>query len=222
MFMNVFTPTEPGPEEAPQKNGAYETILVTSNGKVGLVTLNRPHAINALGDAYLNGTGDDQSANEAVELYGSAAGMGQTTAMANVGLAYLNGTGVEQDAATGLEWLERSRGLGNGFAPLYAGRFYLAGGDGVAEDPGRARTLFEDATRRGNALGFLELAKGWRDGVFDSPADPEAAFRNALLAEAGRVNKAADLVVEIASTLAPDREAAIRKEVSVFLEQNGL
>src|SRR5262245_64437316 len=27
---------------------AYETILVTTQGKVGLITLNRPHALNAL------------------------------------------------------------------------------------------------------------------------------------------------------------------------------
>ena len=47
MFMNVFTPREPEPE-APKKNGAYETILVSTNGKVGLITLNRPHALNAL------------------------------------------------------------------------------------------------------------------------------------------------------------------------------
>ena len=31
-----------------KKNGAYETILLTLQGKVGLVTLNRPHALNAL------------------------------------------------------------------------------------------------------------------------------------------------------------------------------
>jgi enoyl-CoA hydratase len=48
MSLNVFTTREPEPEEAPKKNGAYETILVTSNGKVGLITLNRPHALNAL------------------------------------------------------------------------------------------------------------------------------------------------------------------------------
>jgi uncharacterized protein len=181
-----------------------------------------PHAINALGDAYLNGNGVEQNPNEAVELYRSAAGLGQTTAMANVGLAYLKGNGVAVDPVTGLEWLERSRGLGNGFAPVYAGRFYLTGGDGVAADPGRARSLFEDATRRGNAIGYLELAKGWRDGLFDAPPDPEAAFRSALLAEAGRVNKADELVAEIAPKLSPDREAAIRKEVEVFLDQNGL
>src|SRR5262249_5763041 len=47
MFLNVFTATEPE-AEAPKKNGAYETILVTTKGKVGLIELNRPQALNAL------------------------------------------------------------------------------------------------------------------------------------------------------------------------------
>ncbi len=47
MVLNVFTVREPEPE-APKKNGAYETIIVSSKGKVGLITLNRPHALNAL------------------------------------------------------------------------------------------------------------------------------------------------------------------------------
>jgi enoyl-CoA hydratase len=47
MVLNVFTAREPEPE-APKKNGAYETILVSTKGKVGVITLNRPHALNAL------------------------------------------------------------------------------------------------------------------------------------------------------------------------------
>src|SRR3989337_3373705 len=47
MVLNVFTVREPEPE-APKKNGAYETISVSTKGKVGLITLNRPHALNAL------------------------------------------------------------------------------------------------------------------------------------------------------------------------------
>ena len=47
MVLNVFTVREPEPE-APKKNGAYETIIVSTRGKVGLITLNRPHALNAL------------------------------------------------------------------------------------------------------------------------------------------------------------------------------
>jgi enoyl-CoA hydratase len=49
MFLNVFTAKDPEPESgAPKKNGAYETLLVTTKGKVGVITLNRPHALNAL------------------------------------------------------------------------------------------------------------------------------------------------------------------------------
>jgi enoyl-CoA hydratase len=49
MFVNVFSAKEPESQtEAPTKNGAYETILVSTKGKVGVITLNRPHALNAL------------------------------------------------------------------------------------------------------------------------------------------------------------------------------
>ncbi|WP_149141237.1 caspase family protein [Gemmobacter caeruleus] len=181
-----------------------------------------PHAVNALGDAYMNGTGVTATPEEAVALYRSAAEMGQTTAMANLGRAYLAGRGVAADAAQGLAWLDRARGMGNGFAPVYAGRFYLEGGGGIAADPPRARQLFEDATRRGNAIGYLELAEGHRKGAFGAPPDLEAALRNALFAEAGRVKQAAPLVEELAATLPADRVAAIRAEVKTFLDQNGL
>lgn len=203
--------------EGVEKNPAEGVLWLRLAASMGW-----PHAINALGDAYLNGIGVDPDPEEAVELYRSAAGMGQTTAMANVGLAYLKGTGVAEDPVIGLGWLERARSLGNGFAPVYAGRFYLTGGGTVAADPGRARSLFEDATRRGNAIGYLELAKGWRDGTLDGPANMEEAFRNALLAEAGRVKQAETLVAELAGALGPEQEAALRKEVEVFLDQNGL
>ena len=35
-------------QEDKRTPNAYETILVTRKGKVGLITLNRPHALNAL------------------------------------------------------------------------------------------------------------------------------------------------------------------------------
>lgn len=181
-----------------------------------------PHATTALGDAYRNGTGVEKDPAEAAALYRAAAGQGQTTAMANLGRAYLEGSGVEQDVLVGLDWLERARGLGNGYAPLFAGRFYLKGGGGIAADAEKALALFQDATRRGNAQAYLDLAWGWRDGRFGRRADPEEAFRNALFAVEGRVNGAEKLVEELAALLAPEREAALRAEVQTFVEQNGI
>jgi enoyl-CoA hydratase len=47
--VNVFSAKEPESQsEAAKKNGAYETILVSNKGKVGVITLNRPHVLNAL------------------------------------------------------------------------------------------------------------------------------------------------------------------------------
>jgi hypothetical protein len=45
-MLNVFTTREP--RDAPKGDGAYDTILVSTKGKVGIITLNRPHALNAL------------------------------------------------------------------------------------------------------------------------------------------------------------------------------
>jgi enoyl-CoA hydratase len=45
MFLNVFTLRE---AEEKKANGAFETIIVSTKGKVGLITLNRPQALNAL------------------------------------------------------------------------------------------------------------------------------------------------------------------------------
>jgi len=36
----------------------YENILVETRGRVGLVTLNRPKALNALNDSLMNELGD--------------------------------------------------------------------------------------------------------------------------------------------------------------------
>ena len=44
---------------------AYETILVETRGKVGLITLNRPQALNALNSALLNEVNDALDAFEA-------------------------------------------------------------------------------------------------------------------------------------------------------------
>jgi enoyl-CoA hydratase len=46
MFLNVFALREQ--EEEKKANSAFETIIVSTKGKVGLITLNRPHALNAL------------------------------------------------------------------------------------------------------------------------------------------------------------------------------
>lgn len=46
MFLNVFTLREP--EAANKADGAFQTIIVSTKGKVGVITLNRPHSLNAL------------------------------------------------------------------------------------------------------------------------------------------------------------------------------
>ena len=69
MVLNVFTVREPEPE-APKKNGAYETILVTTKGKVGLITLNRPHVLNALNTELIS------ELNRALKIFEAEPGIG--------------------------------------------------------------------------------------------------------------------------------------------------
>jgi enoyl-CoA hydratase len=65
MNYNVAALKEPEERKA---NGAFETILVTRQGKVGLITLNRPHALNALNAQLI---GELNKAIEAFEADGS-------------------------------------------------------------------------------------------------------------------------------------------------------
>ncbi|MBL8491348.1 MAG: enoyl-CoA hydratase/isomerase family protein, partial [Rhodocyclaceae bacterium] len=46
---------------------AYENILVETRGKVGLITLNRPKALNALNDALIDELGAALAAFDADE-----------------------------------------------------------------------------------------------------------------------------------------------------------
>lgn len=181
-----------------------------------------PHAVNALGDVYRMGQGVEKNDLEAAALYRSAAEQGQTTAMANLGRAYLTGQGVDKDVNRGLNWLERSMSLGNGYAPVFAGWFYMSGSADIPADPEKARVLFEAATRRGNARGYLELASRYADGKFAGGVDMERAFENALFAKAGRVRKADELIERISGEISDERRGEIQAKVKLFIRQNGL
>ena len=61
---------------------AYENILVESRGRVGLVTLNRPKALNALNDALMNELGDALAKFDADEGTGAIVITGSDKAFA--------------------------------------------------------------------------------------------------------------------------------------------
>jgi enoyl-CoA hydratase/carnithine racemase len=56
-------------QDTSQAIPSYETILVTSKGKVGLITLNRPHALNALNTLLIS------ELNRALDRLGKAKAM---------------------------------------------------------------------------------------------------------------------------------------------------
>jgi len=61
---------------------AYENILVETRGRVGLVTLNRPKALNALNDQLMNELGDALASFEADEGIGAVVITGSEKAFA--------------------------------------------------------------------------------------------------------------------------------------------
>ena len=61
---------------------AYENILVDTRGRVGLVTLNRPKALNALNDALMNELGEALAAFDADEGIGAIVITGSDKAFA--------------------------------------------------------------------------------------------------------------------------------------------
>ncbi|MBV8260729.1 MAG: enoyl-CoA hydratase/isomerase family protein, partial [Paraburkholderia sp.] len=60
----------------------YENILVETHGKVGLVTLNRPKALNALNDALMDELGTALKAFDADEGIGAIVITGSEKAFA--------------------------------------------------------------------------------------------------------------------------------------------
>jgi TPR repeat protein len=181
-----------------------------------------PHATNALGDAYWAGRGLPKDRAEAVNLYRSAAEQGQTTGLANLGRAYVLGQGVPLDTVRGLAILEQSLALGNGFAALHAGRFYMRGNEEVAADPARALTMFQAGTRRGARAGYLEMARGYEQGIFDGGVNIEQALRSALFAQRARVRGTDEVLEAIKSKMDPDAVVAIEADVQQFIRLNGL
>src|SRR5260221_3579015 len=70
------------PSSFRESSMAYENILVETRGRVGLVTLNRPKALNALNDALMNELGDALARFDADEAIGAIVVTGSDKAFA--------------------------------------------------------------------------------------------------------------------------------------------
>jgi len=76
-----------------------------------------PEAIDALAQAYLDGTGVEQSSEHAVALFEKAIGLGYTPSMYNLGAIYYSGHyGPDRDLETGVKLLERAAEGGDSLA----------------------------------------------------------------------------------------------------------
>jgi uncharacterized caspase-like protein len=180
-------------------------------------------AINSLADAYRRGTGVEQNYAIAAELYEAAASGGYMDALSSLGRAYVSGTGVEKDVERGLAYLLEATMKGNKYAARFAGRVFRDGADGVQRDGDRALHLFELSAERGDSEAYLDLALGYKDGLFSQgkPDLKQAYYFGSLAARFGvaSAEKTRNLVAE---GLGADIVKRIDADVELFLDQNGL
>lgn len=178
------------------------------------------NAQNALADLYRKGIGVDSDPKAALALYHLAAANGQRDAMNSLGRSYANGWGTEKDRAQSHIWFERAIAAGDRYAPRFYAQDLIAAGV-AKEDPDRILDLFALSARRGFMDGYRELAKVYFEGKI-VPQDLEAAYRNARLAELGRVKKIEELITEIRAALPADVVDGIDADIENQRRLNGL
>jgi TPR repeat protein len=100
-----------------------------------------PSAQLALGLAYQNGRGVQQSDAIAVEWYRKAAAVGNSAAQNDLGVMYRNGWGVEKNKEEAVRWYHLSAKQNNAHAMFNLGTAYY-NGDGVGIDDARAYAWF--------------------------------------------------------------------------------
>jgi uncharacterized protein len=100
-----------------------------------------PAAQLALGLAYQNGRGVQQSDPLAVEWYRKAAAAGNAEAQNDLGVMYMNGWGVEKNKAEAVRWYHLAVKQKNAHAMFNRGAAYY-NGDGTGIDDARAYAWF--------------------------------------------------------------------------------
>ena len=131
--------------------------------------------------------------------------------------------GVEKNVKRGLDLMLKATDMGNQYAPLFAARVFLKGDEGVSADPGRALSLLELSARRGFEDAYLELAKGYRDGAFNSGQAGSDARPTTTLRwhNASRRRSRTNCATRSARRLKADIRKKVDQQVDLFVEQNG-
>ena len=90
-----------------------------------------------------------------------------------------------------------------------------------ASNDERIVSLFSMSADRGERRAYLDLAQAYRKGQI-VPTDLERAYFFARLAELGRVDRAEDLVSELAERLSQETIELVDKEVEERRRLNGI
>ncbi|MES2961056.1 MAG: tetratricopeptide repeat protein [Pseudomonadota bacterium] len=102
------------------------------------------------GENYLNGTGVEQNAAEAVRFYRLAAAQGYAPAQCNLGTCLINGTGVEKNAAEAVNFYRLAAAQGLAPAQYHLG-ICLDNGTGVEKNAAEAVRFYRLAAAQGYA-----------------------------------------------------------------------
>eukprot|EP01119_Soliformovum_irregulare_P023102 TRINITY_DN8010_c0_g1_i2.p1 TRINITY_DN8010_c0_g1~~TRINITY_DN8010_c0_g1_i2.p1 ORF type:complete len:706 (-),score=137.65 TRINITY_DN8010_c0_g1_i2:20-2137(-) len=117
----------------------------------GMITRNKgvAEAQNALGNAYLDGTGVDKDAHKAVIYFLQSAHNQCSAAMTTLGSLYQNGEGVPLDPKRAVQWYKRSCDVNQASSALYnLGQCYLWG-IGVTPNLDQARRYLHSSVEAG-------------------------------------------------------------------------
>ena len=110
---------------------------------------------------YRNGVSADF--HKALNLFESAAGMGDATAMFRIGEFYHEGKGISFDYGKAMEWYQKAVDNGNTDGMVKIGHLYYYG-YGVSEDYRKAMEWYQKAVDNGNTDGMVKIGNLYYDG----------------------------------------------------------
>ncbi|WP_444942965.1 tetratricopeptide repeat protein [Microbulbifer sp. ZKSA006] len=116
-----------------------------------------------LAGLYERGRGVEQDLEQAIYYYTLAADSGLATAMNKLGLIYLDSDNTPNDYSKALYWFEQAALHNSKYGFFNQARMYEQG-LGVAAEPDRALSLYEEASKRGHGMASLRIAEAYSRG----------------------------------------------------------
>ena len=113
-------------------------------------------AVVNLASKYHTGDGVPKDDKKAIQLFFSAAAVGDNNGARNVGVSYLEGFGVPKDYAKGMDWLKAAAADGDKVAKFNIGKIYSSELDGSRDDT-KAFVYFASSASQGYARAEAKL-----------------------------------------------------------------